>query len=251
MEALFSSLVARYGFEYAAKLLGIDKQPQNPKYAISIGSNTFDLGNMLKRAGLNQGMKGIMGGGKLGGMLGPGLLLGGALGLGYLTNPLREGSFNYNPNLQGQIDYASGRGYIGKNSNSGLMQYGPESVLHGQNVVSGFGTNDYRDQLGKKQSYFEDRINKGKNYSQTQYEKTLNEIKEYEQDQVNKELAEEKKAADIKAKNTMTSNQSYNGGGGGNNNYGGATQSGGFDPGGFEQDGTGRQGYGRGGIASL
>ena len=34
-------------------------------------------------------------------------------------------------------------------------------------------------------------------------------------------------------------------------NYGGATQSGGFDPGRFEQDGTGRQGYTRGGIASL
>ena len=251
MEALLQSLATKYGFEYAAKLLGLDQQTQNPKYVISLGGRSINPMNMLKRAGLNQGMKGIMGGGKLGGMLGPGLLLGGALGLGYLTNPLREGSFNYNPNLQGQIDYASGRGYIGKNSNSGLMQYGPESVLRGQNVVSGFGTNDYRDQLGKKQSYFEDRINKGKNYSQTQYEKTLNEIKEYEQDQVNKELAEEKKAADIKAKNTMTSNQSYNGGGGGNNNYGGATQSGGFDPGGFEQDGTGRQGYGRGGIASL
>ena len=38
------------------------------------------------------------------------------------------------------------------------------------------------------------------------------------------------------------------GGGGGSNNYG---SSGKVDTGGFEQDGTGRQGYGRGGIASL
>ena len=217
MEALLESLAMRYGMEKAVQLLGIDKQTQNPKYAISMGGNTLDIGNMAKRGLLNRGINAITSGG----MLGPGLLLGGALGLGYLTNPLREGSFNYNPNLQGQIDYASGKGYIGKNPNSGLMQYGPESVLRGQNVVSGFGTNDYRDQLGKKQSYFEDRINKGKNYSQTQYEKTLNEIKEYEQDQVNKELAEEKKAANIKAKNTMTSNQSYNGGGGGGGNGGG------------------------------
>ena len=217
MEALLQSLAMKYGMDKAIQLLGLDKQTQNPKYAISMGGTTLDVGNMAKRGLLNRGINAITSGG----MLGPGLLLGGALGLGYLTNPLREGSFNYNPNLQGQIDYASGKGYIGKNSNTGLMQYGPESVLRGQNVVSGFGTNDYRDQLGKKQSYFEDRINKGKNYSQTQYEKTLNEIKEYEQDQVNKELAEEKKAANIKAKNTMTSNQSYNGGGGGGGNGGG------------------------------
>ena len=250
MSALLESLAMKYGMEKAIQLLGIDKQQENPKYALSIGGQNLDIGNMFKRVGLNKSMKGIMGGGKLGGMLGPGLLLGGALGLGYLTNPLREGSYNYNPNLQGQIDYASGRGYIGKNSNSGLMQYGPGSVLRGQNVVSGFGTNDYRGQLGKKQSYFEDRINKGKNYSETQYKKTLNEIKEYEQDQVNKELAEEEKQ-----RNRKTYSPPYQGkvhdSGGGSNNYGGATQSGGFDRGGFEQDGTGRQGYNRGGIASL
>ena len=242
MSALLESLAMKYGMEKAIQLLGIDKQQGNPKYAISLGGQSINPINMLKRAGLNKGIKSIMGGGKLGGMLGPGLLLGGALGLGYLTNPLREGSYNYNPNLQGQIDYASGRGYIGKNPNSGLMQYGPGSVLRGQNVVSGFGTNDYRGQLGKKQSYFEDRINKGKNYSQTQYEKTLNEIKEYEQDQVNKELAEEEKQ-----RNRKTYSPPYQGkvhdSGGGSNNYGGATQSGGFDRGGFEQDGTGRQGY--------
>ena len=248
MSALLESLIFKYGEPVARKLLGLDKRPENPKYAISLGGMKINPMNMLKRAGLNQGMKGIMGGGKLGGMLGPGLLLGGALGLAYLRNPLREGSMNYNPNLQGQIDYASGRGYIGKNPNSGLMQYGPESVLRGQNVVSGFGTNDYRDQLGKKQSYFEDRINKRKNYSQTQYEKTLNEIKEYEQDQVNKELAEEKKAADIKAKNTMTSNQSYNGGGGGGG--GGASDISDRNRGGYATDDTASFFY-KGGIASL
>jgi len=38
---------------------------------------------------------------------------------------------------------------IGKNPSSGLDQYGPDSVLSGQNVVSGFGTNDYGKQLQK------------------------------------------------------------------------------------------------------
>jgi hypothetical protein len=31
MEALFSSLVAKYGFDVAAKMLGIEKQQQNPR----------------------------------------------------------------------------------------------------------------------------------------------------------------------------------------------------------------------------
>ena len=249
-ENVLAYLLETKGQAYVMNLLGLNKQQQNPKYAISLGGKSFNPINMLKRAGVNKMFSSGSSMGGLGSFGGAALMGGAALGLGYLTNPLREGSRNYNPNLQGQIDYASGRGYIGKNPNSGLMQYGPGSVLRGQNVVSGFGTNDYRGQLGKKQSYFEDKINKGKNYNQTQYEKTLNEIKEYEQDQVNKELAEEEKQ-----RNRKTYSPPYQGkvhdSGGGSNNYGGATQSGGFDRGGFEQDGTGRQGYNRGGIASL
>ena len=34
---------------------------------------------------------------------------------------------------------------------SGGLKYGPESVLSGQNVISGFGTNDYLGQLNKYQ----------------------------------------------------------------------------------------------------
>ena len=177
MEALFSSLAAKYGFDYAAKLLGIDKQPQNPKYAISIGSNTFDLGNMAKKVGLNQGIQSLMGG-KLGGMLGPGLLMGGALMLGRAFDPTRPGSRNYNPNLARQIEYATRRGLIGTNPGSGLQQYGPNSVLAGQNVKSMFGTNDYQGQLQNKLDYFENRIALNKPYSQKNYAKTLNEISE-------------------------------------------------------------------------
>jgi len=151
MEALLQSLATKYGMDKAMQLLGLDKQQANPKYAISLGGQSINPMNMLKRAGLNQGMKGIMSGGKMSSMLGPGLLLGGALGLGYLTNPLRKGSMNYNPELQGQIDYLSGMdGMIGRNPNSGLLQYGPNSVLSGQGAVSGFGTNDYEKQLQNK-----------------------------------------------------------------------------------------------------
>ena len=248
MEALLQSLAMKYGMEKAIQLLGIDKQQQNPKYAISLGGRSINPMNMLKRAGLNQGIKSLTGG-KLGGMLGPGLLLGGALGLGYLTNPLREGSYNYNPNLQGQIDYASGKGYIGKNPNSGLMQYGPESVLRGKNVVSGFGTNDYRDQLGKYQDKMEKRgtidgvfdINNLTDFQKSQYEKSLNEIKEYEQDQVNKELAEEEKQRNRKTYSPPHQGQVHDSGGG---NISGSVSRGGTD----DTPGTP---FRRGGIASL
>ena len=160
METLLQSLAMKYGMEKAIQLLGIDKQQGNPKYAISLGGRSINPMNMLKRAGLNQGMKGIMGDGKLGGMLGPGLLLGGALGLGYLTNPLREGSYNYNPNLQGQLDYAGRMGYLNRNNSAGALRYGGDSILSGQNAISGFGTNDYGKQLQKYRDKYADTMPK-------------------------------------------------------------------------------------------
>ena len=65
-------------------------------------------------------------------------------------NPLNPSATNYNPNLQKQMDFLElQENMIGIDPNSGLAKYGPESVLSGQNVVSGFGTNDYEGQLGK------------------------------------------------------------------------------------------------------
>ncbi len=246
MEALFSSLVAKYGFDYAAKLLGLDKQQENPKYAISLGNINLNPMNMIKRAGLNQGIKSLMSG-NIGGM-GMGLpLIAGGLALAYMRNPLREGSMNYNPYLKDQIDYASSKGYLATNPNSGLMQYGPGSVLRGQNVSSMFGTNNYRDQLEKKKNYFENRISKNKNYSQTQYEKTLKEIGDFEKAEVNRELAAEEKAKNQITKNIMTQNNAYTGGGGGGNQ--GQRNAG---PG-FSGSGTAAEmgSFKRGGIASL
>jgi hypothetical protein len=166
MEALLQSLAARYGYEYAAKLLGIDKQTQNPKYAISMGGNTLDIGNMAKRVGLNQGIKSLTGG-KLGGILGPGLLMGGALMLGRAFDPTRPGSRNYNPNLAGQIIDLKKRGML---NDRNQITSGP---LAGKNLVSMFGTNDYGEMMDDKVGYFTDRIAAGKNYSQQNYEDAL------------------------------------------------------------------------------
>ena len=150
MSALLESIAAKYGYDVAAKLLGIDKQTQNPKYAISLGNFSFDPVNAAKRSALSKGISSAFSG-NLSGIMGPAALMGGALMLGRAFDPMRPGSRNYSPNLKGQVDYLSGiSGMIGKNPNSGLTQYGPGSVLAGQNVVSMFGTNNYQDQLQNK-----------------------------------------------------------------------------------------------------
>jgi len=229
MEALLQAIAAKYGFEYAAKLLGLDQQTQNPKYAISMGGKTFDVGNMFKRAGLNEGIKAITGGSSMG-MAIP--LLAGSLGLAYLRNPLRPDSMNYNPELQGQIDYALNRGYIGTNSNSGLRQYSDNSILSGQNVVSLFGTNDYGKQLQKyKDKYYNTMSDKRRK----QLDREIEDLTTDEFDQV-----------DAFIEQKTTNNSGGSGDGGGNQNAGGAQLGSGMSTG---QHAAFRMA--RGGIASL
>jgi len=171
MEALVIELAKKYGMAKAMEILGLDEQSQNPKYAISLGGRNINPSNMLARAGLNKAFSG-----GLSGIMGPAALMGGALMLGIAFDPMRPGSRNYSPNLKGQVDYLSGiSGMIGKNPNSGLTQYGPGSVLAGQNVVSMFGTNNYQDQLQNKIDYFEDRIKKGKPINEDKYEQAKKE----------------------------------------------------------------------------
>ena len=113
--------------------------------------------------------------------------------LAAMRNPLNPKASNYNPSLQGQIDMLGGMtgsritgtsdnlktteglAMIGRDPNSGLGKYGPGSVLAGQNVVSGFGTNDYEDQLGK---YIDKMISRG----------TLSQFQKAKLDQAYKEL---------------------------------------------------------------
>ncbi len=179
MSALLQALISRFGEPVARKLLGIEKQQQNPKYAISLGNINLNPVSMIQRAGLNQGIKSLMGG-NMSSLMGPAALLGGAVMLGRAFDPTRPGSRNYNPNLSGQIDYLSGiGGMIGRNPSSGLMQYGPDSVLRGQNVMSMFGTNDYEKQLQNKIDYFNKQKDKKgflTNYQKSQKNKASQEL---------------------------------------------------------------------------
>ena len=219
MEALLQSLATKYGFDYAAKLLGLDQKTQNPKYAISFGGMEFDPLNMIKRAGLNQGFKAITGGSSMGMAL---PLIAGGLGLAYYRNPLREGAPNYNPNLKGQMDYLSSRNILGTDQ-SGLTKImsGP---LQGKNLVSMFGTNDYEKMLDKKIDYFQKRKDKGKGYSHDNYMKLLD-----EREKVTKDIGGDRVS----------------------DNTGGDPGSKGASDQFSNRTGRGRRDYAQGGIASL
>jgi len=221
--------------EYAYETLGIE--PEEEEYTgggIYGMKNAFSPKNLVQSLGRNvlsgAAKKAISGSG-LSSLLGPLGLLGGALMLGNAFNPTRPGSRNYNPNLQGQIDYVKSLdGYYGINPGSGLAQYGPNSVLSGQNVMSMFGTNDYAGQLDKTIGYFEDRIAAGKTYSQKNYEKALQEKDNLDWNQVDKDIEQEEKEKNRKDYASPYAGKVHGdgdaGGGGGYNDGDGGSYSG-------------------------
>jgi hypothetical protein len=80
--------------------------------------------------------------------------VGGLMAIANRYNPLREGSQNYNPDLQGQVDMLNQMGMLGDQSSPYKITSGP---LAGKNLVSGFGTNDYRKMLQKRIEYFKNK----------------------------------------------------------------------------------------------
>ena len=145
------------------------------------------------------------------------------MALANTRNPLNPDASNYNPNLQGQLDYLqdttgtkisgtykdpfnkqlgftdnlTGQAMIGRDPNSGLGKYGPGSVLEGQNVVSGFGTNDYEQQL---QNYLDKMMSyKTKtDFQQKKIDRAAKELKEYQDKKIADKKIADKKIADKK-----------------------------------------------------
>jgi hypothetical protein len=90
----------------------------------------------------------------------PKIPLPGAL-MAYSRSPLNPASGQFNPAFEGQLNYLEGQdGFIGRDQQTGGLKYGPESVLSGQNVISGFGSNDYVKQLDKYEKKVTDRYGK-------------------------------------------------------------------------------------------
>ena len=217
MEQLIMNAIKNYGIEKAMGMFAKDDVDEAVEKMTGGGFgnsfiNKFTGGqgltglfkNQAKKFGVNQGLKALTGGSGIAGAL---PLFGAALGLGYMTNPLREGSYNYNPNLQGQLDYASRMGNLNRNNSAGALRYAGDSILSGQNAVSGFGTNDYMSQLEKYKDKYGDTM------SPERLEKLNKEISAFQLDQVNKELA---------TKTTTTTNNKGGSGDNGNDNIGGS-----------------------------
>tara|TARA_R100001015_G_scaffold18513_1_gene11865 strand:- start:701 stop:1396 length:696 start_codon:yes stop_codon:yes gene_type:complete len=231
MEALLIEYAKKYGIEQALEMLGLNKS--KPKYTFGMPFTnkkvSFNPMNMIA----NQGLKALIGGSSMGMAL---PLMAGGLGLGYLRNPLREGSMNFNPYLKDQMTYLSKNNMLGTDQ-SGLTKYGPDSVLAGQNVISLFGTNDYIDQLNKYKNKYE------KTMPKERLNKLNKEIADYELDQVRKEL----KKDDLRILQNINA-ASNNGGDSGSFNTSKQGKEGAF---GTYDGSKGRKDYGRGGIASL
>ena len=215
---LVQNLIAKHGVDAVMKMLGLDQQTQNTKYTFGMPFTNNKVSINPMRMIANRGIKSLMGGSSMGMAL---PLMAGGLGLAYYRNPLRKGAPNYNPNLKGQMDYLSSRNMLGTDQ-SGLTKImsGP---LQGKNLVSMFGTNDYKKMLDKKVDWFQERKDKGKGYSHDKYMELLD-----EREQANKDS-----------------------GGGGNDNTGGDSGSIGASDQFSNRTGRGRTGYGRGGIATL
>jgi hypothetical protein len=107
--------------------------------------------------------------------------LAGVFGIANSYNPLSEGSQNYNPQLQGQIDQLQASGILGGYDPSGPYKI-TSGPLAGKNLVSAFGTNDYDEMLAKKISWFEKRKAEKKSISDKAYQKTIEEQKRRERE---------------------------------------------------------------------
>jgi len=132
------------------------------------------------------------------------------MALAQKRNPLNPAASNYSPSLQPQMDFlegitgsritgtsgnlktTDGLAMIGRDPNSGLAKYGPGSVLSGQNVVSGFGTNDYEKQL---QNYIDKMISR----------RTTKTLSQFQQAKLDAAYAELKAEQEREAQATLAS----------------------------------------------
>jgi hypothetical protein len=164
------------------------------------------------------------------------------------TSPFNIKSKSYNPLLEEQLNFAETQeGIIGRDPNSGLLKYGPESVLAGKNVISMFGTNDYEKML---QDYIS-KMNANKKISAiTKAAKLAQAQKELEELQKKTEAARAAQYGAIDYGRGSDGQRSYSGDaiGAGNLGFGiGATTGGPVS----NRTGRGRTDYSKGGLATM
>jgi len=164
------------------------------------------------------------------------------------TSPFNIKSKSYNPLLEEQLNFAETQeGIIGRDPNSGLLKYGPESVLAGKNVISMFGTNDYEKML---QDYIS-KMSANKRISANLKTARLAQAqRELEELQRKTEAARAAQYGQTDYGRGSDGQRSYSGDaiGAGNLGFGiGATTGGPVS----NRTGRGRQDYSKGGLASM
>jgi hypothetical protein len=204
----------------------------------------------------NKAKEGIMGSSAMDffrGLPTPGNLL---MNMAATRNPLSPRSSNYNPTLQGQVDFMKDQGMYGKNPNSGLGQI-TGGRLTGKHLVSGFGSNDlgkmYGKDLSKLEGYLEtmpQRFSRLMKNNPTSYQNKINNLnKKIAQNKREAEQAQAAREAATAARAMARNPQVY--ANAGITSGGFASQNTGTNSNFSNRTGRGRTGYSEGGLASM
>ena len=177
----------------------------------------------------------------------------------YSMSPFNPDSRNFNPLLEGQLNFLEGlENMIGRDPNTGGLKYGSGSVLAGKNVISGFGSNNYEVALNK----YIQRMNRYENPTKKQQEKIAQaqaELAAEKERQIREAKTKAQALAAIQSQGKMDYNPNIHG----PVDYGKDSQGNqSFDSGmGFgigsdggpvsNKTGRGRTGYSEGGLATM
>jgi hypothetical protein len=178
------------------------------------------------------------------------------LNLAATRNPLNPRSKNYNPTLQGQIDYMKDKGMYGITDQSGLNKI-TGGRLAGKNLVSLFGSNDlgemYSKDLSKLQGYLDtmpqrfSRLRKNDPFSYNKkIENLQNKIK---QNKIEAQAAQAAREAATAARAMARNPEVYRNAGITSGGF--ASQNYGTNENFSNRTGRGRTGYSEGGLASM
>ena len=175
----------------------------------------------------------------------PGNLL---LNLAATRNPLNPRASNYNPTLQGQIDYMKDKGMYGITDQSGLNKI-TGGRLAGKNLVSLFGSNDLGKMYSKDLARLQRTLAKFQNKPGS-YKKKIEGInKKIAQNKIEAQAAQAAREAATAARAMARNPEVYRNAGITSGGF--ASQNTGTNSNFSNRTGRGRTGYSEGGLASM
>ncbi len=213
------------------------------------------LRNMIG-SGINNAKEGIMNSSPMNFLRGlptPGNLL---LNMAATRNPLNPRASNYNPTLQGQIDYMKDKGMYGITDQSGLNKI-TGGRLAGKNLVSLFGSNDLGEMYGKDLSKLEgylatmpQRFSRLMKTNPASYQKKVERLEaKIAQNKIEAQAAQAAREAATAARAMARNPEVYRNAGITSGGF--ASQNYGTNENFSNRTGRGRTGYSEGGLASM